>query len=73
MIVWLFLNSPQQTPQNGKAADSTIVASEQTKEKSKDKSQTQNLENEAGDTQAAFRQFEIWHFFPGFEGRRKNH
>ena len=71
LIVWLFLNSPQQTPQNGKAADSTIVASEQTKEKSKDKSQTQNLENEAGDIKQLSDSLKFGTFFPAPRGEEK--
>lgn len=71
LIVWLFLSSPQLPPQNGKTADSTIVANEQTKEKVQDKTQTPSVESKVGDTKQISDSMIFGTFFSAPKGEEK--
>lgn len=71
LIVWLFLSSPQPPPQNGKTADSTIVANEQTKEKVQDKTQTPSVESKVGDTKQISDSMIFGTFFSAPKGEEK--
>lgn len=70
LIVWLFLNSPQPPPQNGKISDSTIVTNERIRETVQEKIQNLDIESKLEKTRQAD-SLKFGTFFPAPKGEEK--
>ena len=70
LIVWLFLNSPQPPPQNGKISDSTIVTNERIRETVQEKIQDLDIESKLENTRKAD-SLKFGTFFPAPKGEEK--
>jgi YidC/Oxa1 family membrane protein insertase len=63
LIVWLFINSPQQPPPTKKLPDSTIVAKDQVQEKPKEKQPETDKEKIADDSKKISDSLKFGNFF----------
>ena len=70
LIVWLFLNSPQPPPQNGKISDSTIVTNERIRETVQEKIQNLDIESKLENSRQVD-SLKFGTFFPAPKGEEK--